>query len=584
MNKNEYITQEKQKLNQSFAATLFLTGIPVVLLLSILDIFVMPDHIKEFFVYRLGVSLLFLVFYFVIKKKKHRSYHLATIIIGTLAISTMVELMILSTGGHQSIYYPGMIIIYIFIFGFLPLFSLTITLLLAALAYLNYLLPILIFDDITNIRVFINNNIFLFASITIGVLWRYYNDKLLHEKLSLEFDLSRDKDQLRIYSTQLEDLVAERTKDLEVSEQRYRELFDSANDGIVVFDENGVVLDVNKQFCQMYGFDKSSLLGGNLELLEVEDYQVERSERMKRILDGEALVFETEHRKQNGDRVTVEVSSKAIAIRGKLYVQSFHRDIMDKKRLLAQLFQSQKMESIGVLAGGIAHDFNNFLVAILGHAELLGMNEELDATSRRGIKIIESSARKAGQIISKLLSFARKGKFVALPLNFNDVLKDAVELLERVVAKKKVTLKVETDNNVPVIKGDGTQLEQVIMNLVMNAVDSMPEGGTVKLSTSLVHIGRNEGRIHPLLTSGNYVCLKVTDTGSGIPDEIRDRIFDPFFTTKGPEKGTGLGLSIIYGIVREHNGVVTVTSLLGRGTTFEVYLPAMEPGFFAALS
>ena len=387
------------------------------------------------------------------------------------------------------------------------------------------------------------------------------------------------KSKLQKYSTHLEELVAERTKELEISEQRYRELFDSANDGIVVFDENSVVVDVNRQFCGMYGFDKRSLIGANLKLLEVEEYQDERNERMKRILNGEALVFETEHYKKNGDKLIVEVSSKAIEIRGKLYVQSFHRDITDKKRLLEQLFQAQKMESIGILAGGIAHDFNNFLTAILGHAELLSMNEELDSTARHGVQTIESSARKAGQIVSRLLSFARKGKFSAQPLNFNDVLRDAVELLERVVKKKKAVLKVEMTNNIPIVKGDSTQLEQVIMNLVMNAADAMPEGGAITLSTSLKNIAKNDVSIHPLLTPGKYVCLRVSDTGTGIPDEIIDNIFDPFFTTKGPGKGTGLGLAIIYGIVREHNGVITVTSLLGRGTTFNVYLPAMESVF-----
>jgi len=211
---------------------------------------------------------------------------------------------------------------------------------------------------------------------------------------------------------------------------------------------------------------------------------------------------------------------------------------------------------------------------------LLGQNEELDATASRSVKTIESSTRKAGQIVSKLLSFARKGKFSAQPLNFNDVLRDAVELLERIVAKKKAVMEVKTDTNIPIIEGDSTQLEQVIMNLVMNATDAMPEGGTITIATSLETIERNQAVIHPLLTPGKYVLLRVADTGTGIPDEIRDKIFDPFFTTKESGKGTGLGLAIIYGIVREHNGVITVTSLLGRGTTFDVYLPAMTTSFF----
>jgi PAS domain S-box-containing protein len=584
MDKRTYIEQEILRILQHWGGLAALYGSLVIIALSIMDYFVAPAYFSKFFLYRLAASALIMVLYFMNKQKMSKYYQTAIFITATFVVSVMVELMVLSFGGHQSSYYVGMIIVLMFTLGFIPWFSFSHSLMLAATTYLIYLVPILMLDTITNLPLFINNNIFLFATASICIAWRYYNDKLLIEKLSLEYDLSQEKEQLQQYSTQLEALVAERTKELEISEQRYRELFDSANDGIVVFDENNVVVDVNRQFCGMYGFDKRSLVDANLKLLEVEEYQNERNERMKRILNGEALVFETEHYKKNGDKLIVEVSSKAIEIRGKMYVQSFHRDITDKKRLLEQLFQAQKMESIGILAGGIAHDFNNFLGAILGSAELLGLNENLDATSRSGVRIIESAARKAGQIVSKLLSFARKGKFNALPLNFNDVLRDAVELIERIVAKKKAVLKVEITDNIPIIKGDSTQLEQVIMNLVINAADAMPEGGTITLSTSLENIVKNHTLIHPLLTPGKYVCLRVSDTGTGIPDKIRDNIFDPFFTTKGPEKGTGLGLAIIYGIVREHKGVITVTSLLGRGTTFKVYLPAMESGFFAELS
>jgi PAS domain S-box-containing protein len=586
MNKKEYIEQEVVKLTQTWGSILLLVGASIILALSFLDFIVTPENFSRFFIYRLISALLYipLLFLHIFNKKyKNKSLQLLIFLAAPIIAIIMVEVMILFFGGHQSPYYAGMIIVFAFIIGFLPL-STMLAFTLTAATLLTYIIPILLFDTITNHRIFVNNIFFLFAIACVGLVWRSATRSLLIRKLSLEYDLSQEKEQLRKYSTDLEDIVAERTKDLQISEQRYRELFDSANDGIVVFDEQGLVFDVNREFCEMYGFDKGALIGVDMKKLELMKNHAERNERMKRILSGESLVFEAEHYKENGDRLIVEVSSKAIKIRGKIYVQSFFKDITDKKRLLAQLFQSQKMESIGVLAGGIAHDFNNYLLVILGHAELLGVNDQLDATSRNGIKIIESSARKAGQIVSKLLSFARQGKFVALPLNFSDVLKDAVELLERSVAKKNVVLKIETDNQALVTKGDSTQLEQVIMNLVMNAVDAMPEGGTITLSTSLVHIGRNEMRIHPLLSSGHYVCLKVKDTGSGIPDEIRDRIFDPFFTTKGPEKGTGLGLAIIYGIVKEHNGVITVTSLLGRGTTFEVYLPTIEPGFFAELN
>jgi PAS domain S-box-containing protein len=581
--KEEYIDSHIITLLHQWTSAATKIGSVIIIFLGLLDYLVTPENFQTFFIYRVVAATLIIIIYLYNKQKVDRNRHNVITILTSIIVSGMVAFMIAKFGGHQSPYFGGIILTVIFIVGMAPL-NINMCIIASAIIYAIYLVPILSYDTITNMPFFISSNAFILAAIFGIILYRYLIHQRFVSEFGLQYDTIQQKEQLRIYSTQLEELVAERTKELAISEQRYRELFDSANDGIVVFNEHGKVFDVNREFCEMYGFDKGALIGVDMKKLELMKNHAERNERMKRILSGESLVFEAEHHKENGDRLIVEVSSKAIKIREKIYVQSFFKDITDKKRLLAQLFQSQKMESIGVLAGGIAHDFNNYLLVILGHAELLGVNDQLDATSRNGIKMIESSARKAGQIVSKLLSFARQGKFVPLPLNFSDVLKDAVELLERSVAKKQVVLKIETDNQVLVTKGDCTQLEQVIMNLVMNAVDAMPGGGTITLSTSLVHIGRNEVRIHPLLSSGNYVCLKVKDTGSGIPDEIRDRIFDPFFTTKGPEKGTGLGLAIIYGIVKEHNGVITVTSSLGRGTTFEVYLPTIEPGFFAELN
>jgi PAS domain S-box-containing protein len=573
--KKRYINDQMEKMAQDWAGITSFIGTGVFLVLGVLDYFVTPENFSRFLVYRLVVSTILMLVFYLNKLRRSFYYQSLLFIFGTVCSAVAIELMILSFGGHKSPYQSGMHVLIIAVLGLVPL-ELSVSVLSASLIYLIYLLPILFFDQITEPKYFIVSNAFMSSIFAIALLGRFFNQKKILNELALQFDISRQKEQLRIYSTHLEELVEERTKELAISEQRYRELFDSANDGVVVFDGNGIMVDVNKQFCAMYGYEKSFLIGAHMNMFELENHEDARSDRMERILAGEPLVFETEHVRKNGDNINVEVSSKAIIIRGKLCVQSFHRDITDKKRLMEQLYQSQKMEAIGVLAGGIAHDFNNFLAAILAHSELLCLDDGLDAGSRRRVMTIESSARKAGQIVSRLLSFARKEKVNAEPLNFNDILKDAHELLGRVVSKKGVELKMALDENIPIIKGDATQLEQVIMNLVMNAADAMPEGGSITLSTSTNIISNRDSRIHPMLTPGRYIKLKVADTGTGIPDEIKDKIFDPFFTTKGPEKGTGLGLAIIYGIVREHNGVITMTSLLGRGTTFDVYLPAIR--------
>lgn len=573
MNKEKYIQQEISKATDSFTLLLLPIAASVILLLIILDYFVTPENFKPFLIYRVIAASLYAALFLTFKRVK--KFSSLFIILAALVVSTMIELMVFALGGHQSSYYAGFIVVFVFLFGLLPI-SFKMSMLLASIIYGTYLLPILALDKITNPRIFINNNIFLIATLTGGLIWRYINYKVHLKRLSLEYDLSKEKEQLQIYSRNLKDMVAERTKELTTEKQRYMALFDNANDGIAVFDKNGIILNVNKRFCELHGFEKDALIGTHIRLLEAEDQEGKKKERMNRILNGEPLVFETEHYRRDGSKILLEVSSKAIDIGGELYIQSFHRDITEKKRLQEQLFQSQKMESIGILAGGIAHDFNNILTAILGNAELLHNYSNLDATSLQKVKTIEGASRKAGQMVTKLLSFARKGSFEMQPLSLNDVINDTTELIEKMMANKKIDIKIEIDNSIPAINGDSNQLEQVIMNLILNASDAMPDGGAITIKTSFANLGDEATRIHSLLSPGRYVVLTISDTGKGIPDEIKSRIFDPFFTTKGPGKGTGLGLAMVYGIVKEHRGVINVESQVGRGTTFDIYIPASD--------
>jgi len=583
MNKEKYIQQGLLNLTQSSLAALLPFGATFLLLLSILDYFVTPENFTKFFIYRLIASSLVMVLFFIFKSKRDKDKHflLVTILITTLIPTSLVELMILSFGGHQSIYYAGLIVVLIFILGFLPI-STKMTALVNCITYAVYLIPILLLDNITNIRVFINNNIFFTASVLGSLGWRYFHYNLLIKNLSLEYDLSKDKEQLETYSTQLEELVQERTKELSMSEQRFRALFDNANDGVVVLDKNGIIINMNNKFCEMHGFYKEALIGTHFRLLEVEDNKDENKERLKRILNGEPLVFETEHYKRDGTKILLEVSSKGISIGGDLYVQSFHRDITEKKAIQEQLIQSQKMESIGSLAGGIAHNFNNLLTAILGYAELLQEYSDLDAESKQKVNNIESSARKAGVLVSKLLSFSRRERFEILPLNLNDVINDSVKLLEGIL-DKRIGLKTNLSEGIPTIEGDPNQLEQVIMNLMVNARDAMPDGGLITIKTSPIEIKRDRFNMPAYIMPGRYVLLTISDTGCGIPNEIINRIFDPFFTTKEKGKGTGLGLATVYGIINNHKGYITVQSEIDKGSTFEVFLPVSDKAAFKAI-
>lgn len=269
----------------------------------------------------------------------------------------------------------------------------------------------------------------------------------------------------------------------------------------------------------------------------------------------------------------LDVSSKMIEVEGEKFIQSLYRDITEKKLLQEQLFQAQKMESIGILASGVAHDFNNLLTASLGHIELLLQFGGLDNNLKEKMKIIENSIRKAGNLVSKLLSFARKEESTFAPVNMNQVVRDAVEMVEKVGIKKKIDFRLEIDQSIHLIDGDGNQLEQMLMNLLVNAIDAMPHGGVLTIRTSNLNIKQKSIFPTSLLEPGDYVVVTVSDTGMGIPEHIKDKIFEPFFTTKEKGKGTGLGLPMVHGIVKAHNGLINVISEEGRGTTFEIFFP-----------
>ncbi len=572
--KEIYVEQEILKILQHWGGIALIGGAAVFLLLSLLDYFVTPENFLRFLTYRLGAAFLFICIYYLNKQKTNKLYQISIFIVGTLIASITVELMVLSFGAHQSIYYAGIIITLIFCLGFLPLFSIKTTVALAAITYLTYLLPILVLDNITNLKVFINNNVFLLATASIGIFWRYYNDSLVQKNLSLEYDLSKDKEQLEKYSLHLEDLVAVRTQDLNKSEQWHRSLFENATDGIVILDKNGVIVKTNEKACEMHGFNSETLVGTHIKLLEDTGSNKEKMvERMRRILAGETLVYETRHNKKDGAAIDLEVSAKSITIDNETFIQSFYRDITERKKLQEHLSQSQKMESIGVLAGGIAHDFNNILTAILGHAEIIRRNSVLDVKSTNSLGVIEDASRRAGRMISRLLGFARKSKYEFVPLQLNDVVYDTLKLLERVI-DKNIELTVELDSHIAPILGDTNQIEQIVMNLIINARDAMPKGGRIVIKTSAVDVGQGMPNIPAYILPGEYVMLSLSDTGLGIPKDTINKIFEPFFTTKERGKGTGLGLSMVYGAVKEHKGYITVASEPGAGTLFSIYLPA----------
>ncbi|MCP4723897.1 MAG: response regulator [bacterium] len=249
------------------------------------------------------------------------------------------------------------------------------------------------------------------------------------------------------------------------------------------------------------------------------------------------------------------------------------KSIEEKQKLETQLYQAQKMESIGRLAGGIAHDFNNILTSTMGYAEILKMKFDDQSTIEgQAVDVILRSSQKAGDLTKQLLSFSRDDVFNPVSLNANKLLKDCVRVSENIF-EKTIEMHYSLVEDLHKVTADRNQLDQVFTNLLINAKDAMPDKGKISLSTENVTVDDQSSEMHIEMKSGDYVKISVEDSGIGIPLEIKDKIFEPFFTTKGVGKGTGLGLSMVYGIIKKHNGFINVESEPGRGTSFHIYLP-----------
>jgi two-component system cell cycle sensor histidine kinase/response regulator CckA len=247
----------------------------------------------------------------------------------------------------------------------------------------------------------------------------------------------------------------------------------------------------------------------------------------------------------------------------------------DRQSLQSQLLQSQKLESVGRLAGGIAHDFNNLLSAIIGYSEMVMAELPAGDSLRQSVRIIKEAGERAATLTRQLLAFSRNQVLEMKPVNLNAVAEDMGNMLIRMIGED-VLLEIRNKTPVSNVLADRGQIEQILLNLALNARDAMPRGGRLEIRTSEVELSEEDARSHAGLQQGRYVTLSVTDSGMGMTGEVKQRIFEPFFTTKGPGQHSGLGLSTVYGIIQQHNGGIEVTSEPGAGSTFRIYLPAAQ--------
>jgi two-component system, cell cycle sensor histidine kinase and response regulator CckA len=364
--------------------------------------------------------------------------------------------------------------------------------------------------------------------------------------------------------------ITERKK----AEEIFRTAFNANPEPITIATiSEGRYIDVNESFLRVTGYQREEVIGRtSLEL----KFWVRPDDRAKLVEtlweQGSVRDLEITYRTKSGEERVALDSAEAIEIAGQECIIAILRDITERKFLEKQLRQTQKMEAVGQLSGGIAHDFNNLLGVIIGYSEILEQRLPQNDPLRKECGQIKKAGQSAASLTRQLLAFSRQQVLEPKILDLNDIVLHVETMLRRLIGED-IDLKATLGPALGCIQADQSQIEQVIINLAVNARDAMPQGGKLMIETARVDLDEEYARLHPPQKPGPYVLLTVADTGIGMDAETQSRIFEPFFTTKELGKGTGLGLSTVYGIVRQSGGHIWVYSEPGQGTTFKIYLP-----------
>ena len=371
----------------------------------------------------------------------------------------------------------------------------------------------------------------------------------------------------------------EAEESLREAEEKYRNIYENAVEGIFQTTPDGRIISANPAFAHILGYETTADLSGNISDM---GRQVFASERRRKeymhLMTTQSVVrdFEAQVQCRDGNVQWVAINARSVGGEGgsPLYHEGTIENITERKKLETQLRHAQKMESIGTLAGGVAHDFNNVLTTIMGYCSLMMMKAGDSHPFLGYVNQIMEAANRASTLTQSLLAFSRKQAMETKAVDVNEAIKGVEKLLRRIIGEDiELTTSLATEKLI-VVAGEG-QIGQLLLNLATNARDAMPDGGSLTITTEHVHLSGELVKTYDG-KEGAYVALEVTDTGTGMDEKTKDQVFDPFFTTKEVGKGTGLGLSIVYGIVNQLKGYVDVASVPGKGAKFTVYLPLAE--------
>ncbi|UCH10134.1 MAG: response regulator [Fidelibacterota bacterium] len=580
--------QEHFKKSITQVRLALLSGIGFYAVFGILDALIFPDVRDQLWLIRYAIVIPYvcLVFLFSYTRQFVRFLHVSTGSVVVLAGLGIIVMIIIAPYPGNAVYYAGLLLVFMYGYTFFKIRFIWATLagLLIVTAY--EIAAIWMIETPTSIL--LSNNFFFLGGNLIGVFASYSIETSSRRDFIQTYLLEDEKKKVDALNEELEHRVEKRTAQViqanrelrqEIAErveaeEKYRALFEESRDAVFITTPGGVFLDLNPAGVEMFGYDsKEDILKVDIGR-DIYLYPEDR-DRFQQLIEAHGHVqdYPIECQRKDGKHLTLLETATAVRDKDNRIVayQGIMRDVTEQRELERQLIQSQKMESIGLLAGGIAHDLNNILTPITVAIQLLQDKLE-DTKDQQLLETLEANASRGADIVKQVLTFARGMEAEFAELQPRKLVEELAGIIQHTFPKN-ITVAIETQDDLPIIKGNNTQLHQVLLNLCVNARDAMPDGGTLSITAENVTVEADYARLHALAQPGPYVRISVTDTGVGMPPHVVQKVFEPFFTTKSVGKGTGLGLSVVHSIVSGHGGFMDVHSEVGRGATFMVFLP-----------
>jgi len=539
---------------------------------SWVDYYYYPEYFYKFLYYRIGAAILAaFLFYINLKSQKFRTSKIIGIL-GYYVVGMCIIMMIKDVDGFETPYYAGLLLVFTGFISIVPL-EMKCHFFHVSILYAIYMTTVFLSEDGQISRLFWVNNIFLLSCLAILLTASFFNYRKRFEEFIGRKKLMKAEECLRQYANRLRENVKE-------SESRYASVVNNAKEGILILSNRKVTFcnpRANEILTSLKVIDRDEEI---LEQLPPKMQETIIDAYNKAVTLGKSTINqEMELEEDKFSKRWFEYTVVPIEIHKEPASVLFLRDISAKKQMENELIQSQKMEAIGVMAGGVAHDLNNVFQIVSGYVQMGLQQTKRESKIHYYLRQIEKTIARASMVARQLLIFARKDESKKEILDVNSQIVSLTKLLHRVIPKM-ITIDLRLSADAGFIYADPVKFEQVLLNLCINARDAMPDGGMLEISTSKTNRLPNDIKEFSQGLCDNlrqeYVCIKIVDTGHGIPPEVKDKIFEPFFTTKEKGKGTGLGLSIVYGIVKDHQGFICCDSQPGVGTAFSVYLPCCQ--------